>query len=137
MQPDKIETTVLFDGSCPLCTAEINQYKLITPAGPIKWVDVSAPEFTAPTGLSQEELMRRFHVIKPYGDLISGAAAFLNVWEQLPSWRWLATVAKIPGALIVMEFAYTSFLKTRPKIQTLFKKSCLNFQPLPVFLVFK
>jgi len=130
MHPDKIETTVLFDGSCPLCTAEINQYKLITPAGPIKWVDVSAPEFTAPTGLSKEELMRRFHVIKPNGDLISGAAAFVHVWEQLPSWRWLATVAKIPGALIVMEFAYTSFLKTRPKIQTLFKKKLFKFSTI-------
>ena len=70
MQPEEIETTVLFDGSCPLCTAEINQYKLITPAGSIKWVDVSTPEFTAPAGLSREELMQRFHVIKPNGDLI-------------------------------------------------------------------
>lgn len=122
MQSKEIETTVLFDGSCPLCTAEINQYKLITPAGPIKWVDVSTPEFTVPAGLSREELMQRFHVIKPNGDLISGATAFVHVWEQLPGWNRLASVAKLPGALSGLEFLYTSFLKIRPKIQMLFKK---------------
>ena len=127
MQSDKIETTVLFDGSCPLCTAEINQYKLITPIVPIKWVDVSVPEFIAPTGLFKKELMERFYVIRPNGDLISGAAAFVHVWEQLPRWSRLASVAKIPGALSVVEFAYTSFLKIRPKIQTLFKKELFKF----------
>jgi predicted DCC family thiol-disulfide oxidoreductase YuxK len=114
-------STVLFDGSCPLCTAEINQYKRITPSAEIHWVDVSAPDFIAPAGQTKEKLMRRFHVIKPNGELISGAAAFVHVWDQLPSWRWLAAVAKLPGALHLMEFGYTNFLKIRPRVQSFFK----------------
>lgn len=66
--------------------------------------------------------MKRFHVIKPNGDLISGAAAFVHVWEKLPGFRRLAAIAKLPGALGVMEFGYTNFLKIRPIIQLLFKK---------------
>jgi len=122
MQSDNNASTVLFDGSCPLCTAEINQYKRIAPPGKINWVDVSSPDFRVPTGQTKEQLMIRFHVFKPNGELISGAAAFVHVWEQLPKWRLLAVIAKFPGVLELMEFGYKSFLKIRPRIQSLFKK---------------
>ena len=122
METDKNASTVLFDGSCPLCTLEINQYKAITPIGQINWVDVSSPEFIPPMGQSKEGLMQRFHVIKPNGELISGAAAFVHIWEKLPGWRRLAAIAKLPGAINVMEFGYVKFLKIRPKVQSLFKK---------------
>jgi ubiquinone biosynthesis monooxygenase Coq7 len=122
MQSDKMTSTVLYDGSCPLCTAEINQYKSVTPTGQINWVDVSSPDFIPPIGQSREVLMQRFHVIKANGDLVSGAAAFVHVWEQLPGWKRLAAVTKIPGVLYVMEFGYEKFLKIRPSIQSLFKK---------------
>ena len=122
METDKNASTVLFDGSCPLCTLEINQYKAITPIGQINWVDVSSPEFIPPMGQSKEVLMQRFHVIKPNGELISGAAAFVHIWEKLPGWQRLAAIAKLPGAISVMEFGYVKFLKIRPKVQSLFKK---------------
>ena len=117
--PNTTVSIVLYDGSCPLCTVEINQYKKISLDGKINWVDVSSSEFVPPAGQSKEALMQRFHVIKPNGDLVSGAAAFVHVWEQLPGWSRLATVAKVPGALDVMEFGYDKFLKIRPKIQSL------------------
>ncbi len=117
--PNTTVSTVLYDGSCPLCTVEINQYKKISLDGKINWVDVSSSEFVPPVGQSKEALMQRFHVIKPNGDLVSDAAAFVHVWEQLPGWSRLATVAKVPGALDVMEFGYDKFLKIRPKIQSL------------------
>ena len=122
MQTDQNASTVLFDGSCPICTAEINQYKQIAPAGRINWVDVSSDDFVPPLGKSKDVLMQRFHVITPDGTLISGAAAFVHVWEQLPGWRRLAALTKIPGALSVMELGYTNFLKIRPHVQSLFKK---------------
>jgi len=118
--PNTTVSTVLYDGSCPLCTVEINQYKKISLDGKINWVDVSSSEFVPPAGQSKEALMQRFHVIKPNGDLVSGAAAFVHVWEQLPGWNRLAKVAQVPGALDVMEFGYDKFLKIRPKIQSLF-----------------
>jgi predicted DCC family thiol-disulfide oxidoreductase YuxK len=115
-------TNVLYDGSCPICTLEINQYKKIAPEGQINWVDVSASDFIPPLGQSKELLMKRFHAIKPNGDLVSGAAAFVHVWEQLPGWRKLASIAKIPRAMDIMDFGYEKFLKIRPNIQSFFKK---------------
>jgi hypothetical protein len=46
----------------------------------------------------------------------------VHIWEKLPGWRRLAAIAKLPGAINVMEFGYVNFLKIRPKVQSLFKK---------------
>ena len=116
-------STVFFDGSCPICTTEINQYKTLTPITEIQWIDVSQPSFIPPKGQTKEQLMQRFHVLNNNGELISGAAAFVYLWEQLPGWRRLAVVAKIPGALDLMEFGYKAFLKIRPQVQSLIKKN--------------
>ena len=115
-------TNVLYDGSCPLCALEINQYRKIIPDSPIHWVDVSSPEFTAPLGQTKESLMQRFHVVQPDGELISGAAAFVSVWEKLPKFRDLAALSKLPGMLNAMEFGYVNFLKIRPRLQAFFIK---------------
>jgi len=39
--PNTTSSTVLYDGSCPLCTVEINPYKKISLDGKINWADVS------------------------------------------------------------------------------------------------
>lgn len=122
MQAIASATTVFFDGSCPLCRFEINQYQKISPAEKIKWVDISLPDFIPPPGTDKDVLMKRLHVIKPDGGLISGAEAFVHIWQQLPQWSRLAAIAKVPGALAFMEFGYEKFLKIRPRIQNLFKK---------------
>lgn len=123
MKSESNGSTVFFDGSCPLCTAEINQYKVLTPITEIRWVDVTEPNFTPPDGQTKEQLKQRFHVLNNNGDLISGAAAFVYLWEQLPGWRRLAVIAKIPVALDVMEFGYKAFLKIRPQVQSFIKKN--------------
>lgn len=108
---------VYFDGSCPMCRREIAVYQNITPDQPIAWVDVSKPDTPLPQGQSKEKLMARFHTQTAQGELLSGAAAFVHVWAQLPGWRMLAWLAKVPGMLWVMEKAYNGFLPVRPKIQ--------------------
>ena len=123
MKNESSGSTVFFDGSCPLCTAEINQYKVLIPITEIRWVDVTEPNFTPPDGQTKEQLMQRFHVLNNNGELISGAAAFVYLWEQLPGWKRLAVIAKIPGALNVMEFGYKAFLKIRPQVQSFIKKN--------------
>ena len=108
---------VYFDGSCPMCRREIAVYQNITPDQPIAWVDISKPDTPLPHGQSKEQLMARFHTRTAQGELLSGAAAFVHVWAQLPGWRVLAWLAKVPGMLWLMEKAYNGFLPVRPVIQ--------------------
>lgn len=114
-QVDSVQ--VYFDGSCPMCRREIAVYQNIKPDQPIDWVDVSKPETPLPKGQTKEQLMARFHTKTAQGELLSGAAAFVHVWAQLPGWRVLALLAKLPGMLWVMEKAYNGFLPVRPAIQ--------------------
>ena len=106
--------TVYFDGSCPLCTAEINHYKRQEGADCLNFVDVSQEGTHPGPDLSPRDAMRRFHVRRADGGLVSGARGFVAIWQVLPRWRWAARVGSLPGVPTVMEVAYRLFLPVRP-----------------------
>ena len=111
------KTKVFFDGSCPLCIAEINHYRKLDDGTALDFVDVSNGDAALPAGLSPDAAMARFHVQTSDGQIRSGAEAFTQLWTQVPGWRWLAPVRHVPGALWVLERLYRLFLKVRPRVQ--------------------
>jgi predicted DCC family thiol-disulfide oxidoreductase YuxK len=111
---------VFFDGSCPLCRAEIGYYHRQDQAGALCFVDVSDPGAVPPEGITQRRAMERFHVRARDGSVLSGAAAFAEVWTRLPKWRWAARAASLPGALAALELGYRIFLPVRPIISRVF-----------------
>jgi predicted DCC family thiol-disulfide oxidoreductase YuxK len=116
---DKCASAVYFDGSCPLCRAEIAHYKGQVGADAISFVDVSKPDADLPTGLTREQAMARFHVRDDKGELVSGARAFVSVWRALPRWGWAARLASLPGVTPVLELGYRLFLPVRPLLSRL------------------
>jgi predicted DCC family thiol-disulfide oxidoreductase YuxK len=120
MESELSKSTVYFDGSCPLCRAEIGYYREKDRAGALCFVDVSDPGASGPEGISQQRAMERFHVRAGNGQIISGAAAFVEIWARLPGWRWAARAAALPGALTVLQFGYEMFLPVRPFISRVF-----------------
>lgn len=120
MESELPKSTVYFDGSCPLCRAEIGYYRRQDQAGSLCFVDVSQSAAATPQGVTHQRAMERFHVRASDGRVVSGAAAFVEVWTRLPQWRWAARVASLPGALAVLEFGYRMFLPVRPIISRLF-----------------
>jgi predicted DCC family thiol-disulfide oxidoreductase YuxK len=118
--PDRPKSTIYFDGSCPLCRAEIGYYRQKDRAGLLCFVDVSEPAAATPEGITRQRAMERFHVRAGDGRIVSGAAAFVEVWARLPGWRWAARAASLPGALAVLELGYRMFLPVRPYISRLF-----------------
>lgn len=116
------EVTVFYDGACPLCSAEIGLYRAQDRAGALRLVDVSRPETGLPPGVTQASALARFHVMSVDGRVLSGAEAFVAVWQSLPRWRWLARIAALPGVLWVMERGYRLFLPLRPGIVALYRR---------------
>ena len=115
--------TVYYDGACPLCRAELSHYTRRDTAGHLALVDVSQPGARLPDGLDPEAAKARFHVMTPGGDLASGAAAFAEVWSRVPGWRLAARVARLPGALPVLELVYKGFLRVRPQMVGIFVRA--------------
>ena len=109
-------TVIFFDGSCPLCRTEIEAYGRRNGAGQLRLVDVSAENVVLPQGLSRDQANARFHVLSREGRLISGAAAFIEVWNQLPSLRWAAWLSSHRGTFFMLESAYRLFLLMRPRL---------------------
>ena len=114
------KSTVYFDGSCPLCRAEIGYYQRKDQYSALCFVDISEPGGIPPEGITQERAMKRFHVRASDGRVLSGAAAFVEVWTRLPRWRWAARLAGLPGVTPLLEVGYRLFLPIRPYLSKAF-----------------
>lgn len=106
---------VYFDGSCPLCSAEIAFYRRHVINGEVAFHDVSqrTDEQIAPD-LTRSEAMARFHVRGSDGALSSGAAGFVALWAAIPRFEWLGRVGRLPGVTPLLEVGYRLFLPVRP-----------------------
>ncbi len=120
MKSELPKSTVYFDGSCSLCRAEIGYYRRKDHDHALCFVDISETNSAPPEGITKELAMKRFHVRASDGRVLSGAAAFVEVWIRLPRWRWAARAASLPGALIALEWGYRLFLPVRPFISRSF-----------------
>lgn len=111
---------VYYDGGCPLCRAEIAQYRRMKGADRIAFRDVSAGE--APKEIKPEVALARFHIRRADGRLASGFAAFLAVWRANPRLAPLARLLDREPFLTLGEAAYRVFLRFRP----LWRKAALR-----------
>lgn len=118
--------TVLYDGACPLCRREIAHAKGLADRrgeSALCFVDVSSAADPDNTFAAERAtLLARFHVQRPDGSRLDGAAAFVAMWGRLPGWRWLAATARLPGMLVLLEWAYRGFLVGRPLLQALVRR---------------
>jgi predicted DCC family thiol-disulfide oxidoreductase YuxK len=93
----KIETVkpaVIFGGSCPVCRHEIGVYRGDRGAA-----------------------LARFHVRRCDGTVLSGVAAFAEVWAHTPGFPWLGRLVRPTPIQAVLERAYRLFLRFRPAVQ--------------------
>ena len=116
-----VGVTVWFDGSCPLCVREMALMKRLDKRGAIGFIDVVGSE-NSECPVNKTELLARFHA-RENGQLLSGASAFAAMWRAIPILRPVGLLARIPFVLALLERAYVTFLRFRPKLQRLAARS--------------
>jgi predicted DCC family thiol-disulfide oxidoreductase YuxK len=105
---------VYFDGGCPVCSREVAFYKVRPGIAGFTWVDVSDVDgATLGPGLTREAALARMHVRREDGTLLSGAAAFAEMWRRMPGFTWLGRLVALPPMRAVAELAYRGFLRAR------------------------
>lgn len=112
--------TVYYDGACPLCRAEIGLYR--RQGAEARFIDLSKGE-GAPEEVGCAAALKRFHVRREDGVLVSGAAAFAALWKATPGWRLLGRIAAVPPFVWIGEALYRLFLIVRPAIQGLVRRA--------------
>jgi predicted DCC family thiol-disulfide oxidoreductase YuxK len=97
---------ILYNGRCPICSAEIAQYRkqAARADAPVTFIDLHDATL-AQWGLSEQQATRRFHARRD-GQIISGFPAFLALWRELPGLRFLARVLSLPGLCQIAGFGY-------------------------------
>ena len=106
--------TMLYDGSCPLCSREVNHYRKIDRHGAVNWVDIALDQtILNQHNITFEAAMRHLHVLTVNGSIVKGAYAFAEIWRALPYYRYLAKLVSLPGVLPVLNRAYLRFASWR------------------------
>jgi predicted DCC family thiol-disulfide oxidoreductase YuxK len=88
------DTTVIYNGECPVCSREIAVYRARA-EGPVRFVDLNACDMGR-FGLTPDAAARRLHVVED-GRLLAGVEAFRALWRVTPGFRWLAVAVGLPG----------------------------------------
>ncbi len=98
---------VYFNNSCSICKFEIDHYKKITKN--IDWIDISTNKSALKdTNESAENLLRRLHV-KKKNQIFRGVDAFIELWLEIPRFRFLAFLLKKPVIYQLSWFLYEIF----------------------------
>ena len=112
---------VFFNNSCSVCRLEINHYKKISESN-LEWIDITNNDDALKiTSKTQEELLRRLHVIDN-GRVISGAKAFIIIWSKIPKYKFLSKLFSIKPFFLIFHYlyefvAYFLFLKNKSQLK--------------------
>jgi 3-demethoxyubiquinol 3-hydroxylase len=111
--PAREQVAVFFDGACPVCTREIDVYRKSRGGESVAWIDAARCDRQQLCGLDRDAALARLHVRLCDGTMVSGAAAFAAIWQQLPAFGRAARLARLPGVLPILELGYRGFLRMR------------------------
>jgi len=101
-----METTVIYNADCPICSREVDGYRRYAEARalPLHFQDMGRADLAA-WGLTPEDAARRLHVVQQ-GRLLAGVDAFVALWAEMPRFRWLARLVALPGLRQAAELLY-------------------------------
>jgi predicted DCC family thiol-disulfide oxidoreductase YuxK len=92
-----------------VCRTEIRHYarRCEAVAAPVTFVDSSIRgEDLSEYGLHWEHLKRRIYLKTANGQIVSGIAALIRLWEQTPGFQWLSKMVSLPVVRPLAEMMY-------------------------------
>ncbi len=107
------QLTVLYNDKCPVCSFEIEHYRVLCMKHGIdlafEKISENGPMLQA-SGLSVNDAKKRLHVRIPGGQVKVGVDAFLALWAQMPIYKFLGRLVSIPGIYHLAAVVYNHLL---------------------------
>ena len=108
---------IFYDGSCVICSTEMQVYRRRNPKNRLRFIDISAEDFNPKRyGKSQDEFMAKLHARDAEGNFATGVDAFMLIWQAFPDgspYRLLSAVVGLPGFNLVSRGGYALFSRYR------------------------
>ncbi|MGF1704476.1 thiol-disulfide oxidoreductase DCC family protein [Enterovibrio baiacu] len=120
--------TVFYDGSCPLCVAEMDQLRALNTQNHLRFEDVLAPDFqsrypaidpAAASNVLHGILSDTDQLNDTDGQLLLGLDVTYKAWSLVGKKRWIA-VLRWPVIRWFADRAYLFFARNRYRISYLF-----------------
>ena len=91
-----MKTSILYNGSCPICSREISAYMRYAAKHdlPLEFEDLGQTDLNR-WGITPDQAAKRIHVLHN-GQVISGIPAFALVWDKMAHMKWLARLVRLP-----------------------------------------
>jgi len=109
--------TVFYDGSCSVCSAEIEHYRRKDHAGRLVLIDISSPDFKPEMySISRQAFMYELHVIDRKGGVYKGIEAFWAIWQAFPAatlYGMMGTLVTLPVINPLARLCYKGFARIR------------------------
>lgn len=106
-------TTVFYDGACAVCVHQMHYYSSRDRRGNVRWIDISAPDFSAVRhGLDAELVKKHMYASDAEGRVVRGVEAFIWIWRMV-GWRALPLLVSLPLVRELAKIFYALFARFR------------------------
>lgn len=110
------QLTVFYDGTCPLCVAEMDRLKALNLHKKLAFADIYMPDFATQYPLIDVSAANLIlHGQWQDGSMIYGLDVTVAAWQQVGKHQWLK-VLRFPIIKPIADWAYLFFAKNRYSI---------------------
>ena len=109
---------IFYDGSCIVCSTEIEHYMRQDHGGRLIAVNIATPDFKPePFSIPLATFMYELHAIDQSGNIYRGVEAFWSIWQAFPAstiYGLMGTVINMPVLNSLARLLYKGFACIRP-----------------------
>ncbi len=116
LMPAIYPLTLYYESACPLCNAEMTNLMLRNTDGQLRFVDVSAPDFSdLPAGTTMHDLLNLIHARTADGRVIKGVQVFRLAYETV-GLGWISSAIRLPVLGPLADWSYPLLARNRHRI---------------------
>jgi predicted DCC family thiol-disulfide oxidoreductase YuxK len=103
---------IYYDGVCRLCSGLIDRIEHSREADSFEPIAIQKE---VPAGMPYAEADRDMHAVDAEGRVYKGADAVRYIMSRYPRWRWLASLASLPGLKQLANLLYRLIADNRKR----------------------
>lgn len=99
MEGSNGKITVFYDGACPRCVKDRDNYERLDPdhQGQVEWFDITGQgEALRQLGIDPRLALTELHIRNANGEILSELDAYRVLMARVPQYRWLGRLISLP-----------------------------------------